>query len=144
MKQYSSLPGFPCAIFSNPLLPPQKLIPINPHKMSEEKSQFKQFIDEGKDYIKFRLEYGKLTLTEKLVMLLSSLAVGLICVFLGVLVIFFLSVSAMDWIALYLGHAWAALIICGAYILLIILLIALRKPLVVNPMSRLISRIILK
>ena len=112
--------------------------------MSEEKSQFKQFIDEGKDYIKFRLEYGKLTLTEKLVMLLSSLAVGLICVFLGVLVIFFLSVSAMDWIALYLGHAWAALIICGAYILLIILLIALRKPLVVNPMSRLISRIILQ
>lgn len=112
--------------------------------MSEEKSQFKQLIDESKDYIKFRLEYGKLTLTEKLVMLLSSLAIGLICVFLGVLIILFLSISAMDWIAESLGHAWATLIICGAYVLMIILLVALRKPLIINPMSRMISRIILK
>jgi len=112
--------------------------------MSENKSQFRQIIDEGKEYVKYRLEYGKLTLTEKLVMLLSSLALGLICVFLGVLGIFFLSISALDWIASFVGHSWAAMIICGAYVLLTVLVIVLRKQLIINPMSRLISRIILK
>lgn len=112
--------------------------------MSESTSQFKQMFNEGKQYLKLRLEYGKLTLTEKLTLLISSLALGLICVFLAVIAIFFLSMSAVDWIAIWLGRAWACLIMCGCYLLLIGALILARKPLIINPMSRLISRIILK
>lgn len=112
--------------------------------MSEQKSQFKQIFDEGKEYLKLRLEYGKLTLTEKLTILLSSLALGLVCVFLGVIAIFFLSMSVVDWIAAYVGSTWAPLIMCAFYLLLIGALIALRKPLIINPMARLLSRIILK
>lgn len=112
--------------------------------MSEITNDIRQFIAEIKEYAQLRLEYGKLTLTEKITLLVSALALGLICVFLAVIAVFFLSMSAVDWIALSLGRAWAALIMCGAYLLLIGLLILLRKPLIVNPMSKLISRIILK
>lgn len=115
--------------------------------MSEQTNQFKQFYNEGKDFLKLRLEYGKLTLAEKLTLLLSSLALGLICVFLGVIAIFFLSMSAYDLIANALGdmgRVWAALIMCGCYLLLILILFVARKPLLINPMARLITRIILK
>lgn len=112
--------------------------------MSEQSNQFKQVIDEGKQYVKLQIEYGKLTLTEKMTMLISSLAIGLICVFLAVIAIFFLSMSAVDLMATELGSTWSCLIMCGFYLLLIVLLIVLRKPLIVNPLARLISRIILK
>ncbi|MDE5685233.1 MAG: phage holin family protein [Paramuribaculum sp.] len=112
--------------------------------MSEQTSQFKQIYEEGKEFARLKLEYGKLTVTEKLTMLISSLAIGLISVFLAVIAIFFLSMSAVDWIAESVGRTWSCLIMCGCYLVLICLLILLRKPLVVNPMARLISRIILK
>ncbi|MCM1348668.1 MAG: phage holin family protein [Firmicutes bacterium] len=112
--------------------------------MSEQTNQFKEIFSEGKDFLKLRLEYGKLTLAEKLTLLLSSLALGLICVFLAVIAVFFLSISGVDWIAAYVGHSWAALIMCGFYLLLIITIYLARKPLLINPMARLISRIILK
>lgn len=112
--------------------------------MSENTNQFRQLYEEGKEYLKLRFEYGKLTVTEKLVMIISSLALGLICVFLGVVALFFLSLSIVDWMALSIGHGWATLILCGIYLLLILVLVLLRKPLFVNPISRLITRIILK
>lgn len=114
------------------------------HCMSEQTNQFKEIINEGKEYLKLQLEYGKLTATEKLTLLLSNLAIGLICVFLGVIALFFLSMSVVDLIAASLGGAWSCLIMCGFYFLIIALLYVLRKPLVINPMARMISRIILK
>lgn len=112
--------------------------------MSEQPNKFKQIYEEGREYLKLQLEYGKLTLTEKLTLLISSLAIGLIAVFLGVIAVFFLSMSAVDWMAHSLGRTWSCLIMCGCYLILIGLLILLRKPLIINPMARLISRIILK
>lgn len=112
--------------------------------MSEQTNQFKEIINEGKEYLKLQLEYGKLTATEKLTLLLSNLAIGLICVFLGVIALFFLSMSVVDLIAASLGGAWSCLIMCGFYFLIIVLFYVLRKPLVINPMARMISRIILK
>lgn len=112
--------------------------------MSDTTTQFKKLFEEGKEYLKLRIEYGKLTVTEKLIMIISSLALGLICVFLGVVALFFLSLSAVDWMALSIGHGWATLIMCGIYLVIILILVLLRKPLFVNPIARLISRIILK
>lgn len=112
--------------------------------MSEQTNQFKQIFSEGKEFLKLKVEYGKLTLAEKLTLLLSSLALGLICVFLGVIAIFFLSMSAVDMIAAWLGRTWASLIMCGCYLALIGTIFLARKPLLINPMSRLITRIILK
>lgn len=112
--------------------------------MSDTTNQFKKIYEEGKEYLKLRIEYGKLTVTEKLIMIISSLALGLICVFLGVVALFFLSLSAVDWMALSIGHGWATLIMCGIYLVIILVLVLLRKPLFVNPIARLISRIILK
>lgn len=112
--------------------------------MSEQTNRFKEIYDEGKDYLKLQLEYGKLTIIEKLTILLSSLAIGLIALFLGVIAIFFLSMSVIDVMASSIGHIWSCLIMCACYILLIAIIVMLRKPLIINPMARLISRIILK
>lgn len=112
--------------------------------MSQQPNTFKDIFNEGKEYMKLQLEYGKLTATEKLTLLLSNLAIGLICVFLAVIALFFLSMSIVDLIAESLGGAWSCLIMCGFYTLVILVLYLLRKPLVINPMARMISRIILK
>jgi len=117
---------------------------IKSSDMSEQSNAFKAIFNEGKEYLKLQLEYGKLTATEKLTLLLSNLAIGLICVFLAIIALFFLSMSVVDLIAESLGGAWSYLIMFGFYALVILLLYLLRKPLIINPMARMISRIILK
>ncbi len=112
--------------------------------MSEQPNTFKELFSEGKEYLKLQIEYGKLTATEKMTLLLSNLALGLICVFLAVIALFFLSMSVVDLIAESLGPAWSCLIMCAFYAVLLLVLFFLRKPLIINPMARMISRIILK
>lgn len=112
--------------------------------MAESLDHLKQIFAEAKAYAELRIAYGKLTAAEKLTTLLSVMALSLILLLLGVTAFAFLSVAAVDRLSDYIGMPLSCLSMCGFYLLIGFLLVALRKPLVINPVARLITRLILK
>lgn len=89
------------------------------------------------------VEDARLALTERLTLLMSSLVIGLFITLLVVAVIIFLSIAAASELRLHLSAVAAYSIVAGGYFILLILLILFRKQLIVNPIARLLSRVIL-
>lgn len=88
------------------------------------------------------LDNVKLTVAEKLTLLLSAGVVLLVCLVLGLFGLAFLSGACIELLALMLP-AWASyLIMGGVFLLLIFLVILLKNKLVVDPISRFISRLV--
>lgn len=86
----------------------------------------------------------RLDLSDKLSRLLSGVALTLIVLILGICVMVFVTLALSAWLTDVLPDYWSYLIIGGFYIVLILLLIALRGPILVNPITRFISRIIVE
>lgn len=97
-----------------------------------------------RDYINLRIDYARLTAAEKLTLVLGLLAVGFVCVLLGSVFLFFLSLAVVQFIAPYVGLGCAYLIMSGFAAVLITLVILLRRQIILNPLARFISRVILK
>lgn len=112
--------------------------------MNESTSQSVQTLWQRiKELVTLRIEYTKLTVAEKLTMILAMVALGFLGIFMVMFALFFLSLGLADWIGESLGMAWGSLIVAGIYIVLLLIVIALRKPLFINPISRFITRMML-
>ncbi|MCH5346550.1 MAG: phage holin family protein [Muribaculaceae bacterium] len=100
-------------------------------------------LKEAKTYLELNVENVKLTAAEKTVKLLSMLAlVGLIAFF-GLLALVFISLAIGGFIASAIGAGWAFVIVCGAYLIMMMLVIVFRNQLVINPVSRFITKLFL-
>lgn len=97
-----------------------------------------------KVYSRLQLDYAKLTAADKLTMILGLVAMGLLGVLLGSVFLFFVSLAVVQFIAPYVGLGWAYMIMSGFALILIALMIVLRRTLILNPLARFISRVILK
>ncbi|MCM1336313.1 MAG: hypothetical protein NC187_04660 [Candidatus Amulumruptor caecigallinarius] len=91
---------------------------------------------------KLYLVNARLTLTEKMARLLGLLAVCAIVFVLGVVAFLFISLAIINWIGTGVGIEWAYMIMGGFYVLLIVLLFLFKKALIINPLSRFISRLL--
>lgn len=96
-----------------------------------------------KELVTLKLEYTKYTVAEKLTMILAMAALGFIALMLVVIILFFLSVALSHWIAESIGIVWSSVIIAGIYAVLLAMIIALRKQLFINPVSKFVSRMML-
>lgn len=96
-----------------------------------------------RDLATLKYEYARLTLAEKLTMIFSMLILCLIGIFVSMISIFFLSVAISQWIAESIGAIWSSVIIAGFYLILLLLLVGFRKQLIINPVSKFISRLII-
>lgn len=96
-----------------------------------------------RDLATLKYEYARLTLAEKLTMIFSMLILCLIGIFVSMISIFFLSVAISQWIAESIGVIWSSVIIAGFYLILLLLLVGFRKQLIINPVSKFISRLII-
>ena len=97
--------------------------------------------DQSKTWLRLELEYAKLTIAEKLTLLMSTLIIGFVCLLLGVVVLIMLAFSLAEAFRLIMDPALAYLSTAGVICLLLILLYLLRKPLLLNPIARLITRV---
>lgn len=99
--------------------------------------------EEIKSYFTLNMEYAKLTLAEKVTVLITAAALTIAAFVFCVIILFFLTLAVANWIAeaMPLGLAYA--IVAGFYALLLALLVAFRKPLLMNPIARFISRLFL-
>ena len=103
----------------------------------------RSIVSELKEWLTVELEYMKLTAAEKISVLLSSLilVIVLFIVFMVVLIVF--AFALVDLFNLFMPHALACVTVGGILLLLIGILYLLRVSLVINPVTRLITKLFL-
>ena len=95
-------------------------------------------------YIKLLLEDTRLNIAEKLTRLISAITVcALLLVFL-IVALLFASLAAGYALSPYTGHLGAFLIVAAFYVLLAVVLISCKRVFIVNPIARVISRLMLQ
>lgn len=99
-----------------------------------------QLFIEFRKYLKLQKEYTKLELTEKLSILLSALIVLSVVIILGMVALFYLSFAVAYILGPHVGGLMVSFsLIGGFHILLILIIIAFRKQLIINPMVNFIA-----
>lgn len=104
-------------------------------------SQIKNLWKTGRRYISLQIDYGKLTLAEKLTMLFSGLLIVLVCVILGAFAVGFLAFALVDVLQSVMSVPAAYIVVAFVFMLLIAIVIAARRTLIVNPIARFISKL---
>jgi len=89
------------------------------------------------------LESAKLTATEKLTLLLSAAVMFISAFTLTTIALAFVAVALMQLLELVLSPIAAASILAGCFFLLALLVYLLRKPLIINPIARFLSKLIM-
>jgi protein of unknown function (DUF1469) len=109
-------------------------------KLTEE---LKDILAQGRDWVKLEVEYAKLTVAEKFTVLLSAMIIGAICLLMGMVVLILLSLSLVELFKMMMVPALAYLVVSGIICLLILILYLLRNPLLLNPIARFITRLLI-
>lgn len=99
--------------------------------------------DNSRQWLKLEIEYLKLTATEKITILMTTLIFGAVCMLLGMVILILLAFALAEAFQQILSPALSFLCAAGSLLILIILVFLLRKPLLENPISRLMSKLIL-
>jgi len=95
-----------------------------------------------KTYLSQRYDLLKLELLEKSTKLLSVILSMLIVIVCALVVLIYLSSAILHWLTTAIGAGWAYTIMCGLFILIIIIILATKDVLFVKPLIRKFSRIL--
>lgn len=103
----------------------------------------KSTVADLKEWLSLEIEYMKLTAAEKVSVLVSTLilVIVLFIVFMVALILF--SFALVDLFNLFMPHSLACVTVGGILLLLIGLLYLFKKTLVVNPITKLITKLFL-
>lgn len=97
-----------------------------------------------KKFLSLQYDYVRLTALEKLVVLLSTLAMAVVLLVLIACVLFYLSFALVFLISEAIGCLWGAyLIVSGLFVALTLVVYAMRSKLVIDPVSKFLTRLFL-
>lgn len=105
--------------------------------------EIKEILAQGTNWAKLEIEYIKLTAAEKMVILTGTLIIGGVAMLFVMPVIIMLLLALKDVFRLIMPSALAYLAVCGVVFILLALMYLFRKPLVINPISRFLTRLFL-
>lgn len=107
-------------------------------------NSFQQLYQEVKQYMELQKDYVKLELTEKLTILFSTLILAILIMILGVMILFYLSLSLAYLLEPHVGGLTISyVIIAGIVLLLIVLIYIFRKSLIINPIINFLANLFL-
>lgn len=107
-------------------------------------NKYTELWDEVKKYLTLQIDYAKLTAVEKLVVLLSAIALATVLMILGACVLFYLSFAIVYMLVDVIGCVWGAyLIVSGMFVVLAIVVFALRKQLILDPVAKFLTKLFL-
>lgn len=107
-------------------------------------NSYKELWCECKKYITLQIDYLKLTAIEKLTILLSAMTVVGVLIVLSACALFFLSAAFVSWLDSIIACTWMAnLITCLITLVMIVVVICFKKPLIINPVSRFVTKLFL-
>lgn len=106
---------------------------------------YKKLFTEARRYFSLEWDYTKLTAVEKMAVLLSAVAFVAVVIIIGTFVLHHLFTALISVLASALGCAWGAHLIAAALLLLLLLVVlAFKKQLIVDPVTRFVSKLFLK
>lgn len=107
-------------------------------------NKYEELWAELKTYLTLQIDYAKLTAVEKLVVLLSAIAMVAVMLILGACVLFYLSFAVVFMLSDAIGSTWGAyLIVSGIFMVLMLVVYAMRQKLILDPVSRFLTRLFL-
>lgn len=111
--------------------------------MAENTHSLKTLWASLKKYVSLNVENAKLTATEKLTILFAALAFYFVAIILGFVSVFFVSMALCHVLSQSLETHHVYFIMAALYVVLLVIIYALRKVLFLNPISRFLSKLIL-
>ncbi len=106
--------------------------------------QIKDMLARSKDWATLELEYAKLTAAEKLTMLAGLACTGAVCLLFGITALIMFGISLAFLFMDFMGIALSFLAAGGCVIVLLAIIYLLREKLIINPIARIITKILLK
>jgi hypothetical protein len=101
--------------------------------------------DNVKAYIRLKIDYLKLNLTEKLSLIISALLISIILFLVFLFISMFISIAFIFWFRDHAGPLYAgALIVAGFYLLIGLIVFLMRNKLFIDPLVSQISKILLE
>ena len=97
-----------------------------------------------KQLARLQIDYARLTVAEKVSLMLSTMAVWAIVVIFSTLTFVFLTLGAGHLLATTIAPHFAYMFVAAFYALILVLLIIFRKPLFISPIARFTSKIFVK
>lgn len=98
--------------------------------------------EELKKFFSLQVDYVKLTAVEKLVVLLSAIALVAVLLILGACVLFYLSFAIVYLLVDVIGCVWGAyLIVSGIFVVLSLIVFAMRKTLILDPVAKFLTKL---
>ena len=94
---------------------------------------------EAKNYLELQKEYLKLDTAEKLSVLLSAVATAAVCLIFGLIALSFFVIAFALWLANIVGGVWSFAIMGSAMVLMVIVILAMRKRWIVQPLTRFVA-----
>ena len=101
-------------------------------------NSFTQLFTEVKDYMKLQDDYVKIDIVEKITKILSMLLFILVVLVLAMGLLFYLLFSLAYILGPEIGFVSSFAIIAGIYLILLVVIVAFRKSLIINPLLRII------
>lgn len=95
-------------------------------------------------YLTLQLDYARLTATEKLIVLLSTVAFFGLITIIGFITLVFVSIGIGHWLSMTVAPDAAYLFVSAFYLLLLIAVVVFRKQMIFNPIARFLTRLFLK
>ncbi len=103
----------------------------------------KELMALGKRYLMLQIDVAKLSLVEKLSLLLAGITMGLIAVLCICFMLLLLSFAAADLFKHLMCPALAYTATAGVVAIILLLIYLLRKQIIINPIARLLSKLII-
>lgn len=104
---------------------------------------FSVIINSIKKMFRLEIEFIKLTLAEKMIMILSVLVLSSITFVIVMCAMVFISIGVVKFLAFHMPDYLVYILLGVLYLLLLVLLFGFKKMLIINPISRVISKLII-
>lgn len=105
------------------------------------KSNLQQLYDNVKRLVVLHLDYARLTATEKLTIIFSTVAIYSLVVIFATLALVFITLGVGHLLATTIAPHFAYLIVAGFYVVSLAVIWFMRKKLFINPIARFISKL---
>lgn len=106
--------------------------------------EVKDIISRSKDWAQLEIEYAKLTLAEKITILAGFTVIGAVCLLLFITALIMFGISLSYVFQLIMCPALAYLASGGCIIVLMVVIFLVRQPLIMNPIAKAMTKILLK
>ena len=103
--------------------------------------EIKEIFSQSTSWIKLEVEYAKFTIAEKFTVLMATLIIGAVCFLLGFAALLLLTFAGVELFKMILSPVLSYCAMAGVVCVLLILLYLCRRPLLLNPIAKFITRL---